>query len=172
MTIRLVKPGDPVEVRQTEDGRKFLKLPEPMGKGEVKLPAPSSVANPIGLVVCYELFGLSDQQISQAVGFTQEQLETVRSTDVYLNIKTTVVDNIKDVTINEVTGVFRDNAKRAAGTIISNLDSNIASIAMTAATKVLDYAGISPKRIEAGDKMKGGLNIMFVDSPKLIEGGN
>lgn len=174
MSIHLVRPGDPVEVKQTGDGRKFLKLPVVGSgvKGEAKLPATANVANPIGLVVCYELFGLSDYQISQAIGFTQEQLEAVRSTDVYLTIKTTVVDNIRDVTMNEVTGVFRDNAKRAANTIIEQLDSNIAPVAMRAAQHVLDYAGISPRRSGEEDKMAKGLNIIVLEDAqtKVVEG--
>lgn len=167
MTIRLVKPGDPVEVQQTEDGRRFVKLEvQEQSRAlvrEIKLPATPDVTNPIGLVTLYELYGLSDPQIVQALGFTQDQLETIRSTEVYRTIKDTVVNNIRDVTSTEVTGVFRDQAKRAASTIIANLDSNVATVAMTAATKVLEYAGISPKRAEPDDRMSKGLNIVIMN---------
>ena len=167
MTIRLVKPGDPVEVHQTEDGRKFIALPStpvPIKRSqETKLPSTPDVCNPISILAFYELYGLSDPQITQALGFTDEQLQSIRSMDLYRVIKDTVVGNIKDQTITEVTGVFRDQAKRAADTIISNLDSNVSSVAMHAAVKVLDYAGISPKRGEAADQMSKGLNIVIMN---------
>lgn len=167
MTIRLVKPGDPVEVHQTEDGRKFVALPSapvPVKRPtEAKLPSTPDVCNPISILAFYELYGLSDPQIMETLGFTSDQLQSIRSMDLYRVIKDTVVGNIKDQTITEVTSVFRDQAKRAADTIISNLDSNVSTVAMAAATKVLDYAGISPKRADTDDRMSRGLNIVIMN---------
>jgi hypothetical protein len=167
MTIRLVKPGDPVEVHQTEDGRRFVALPsvpvQVKRSHETKLPSTPDVCNPISILAFYELYGLSDPQIMETLGFTQDQLQSIRSMDLYQVIKDTVVGNIKDQTITEVTSVFRDQAQKAASTIISNLDSNVSTVAMSAAVKVLDYAGISPKRGEIDDKMSRGLNIVIMN---------
>ena len=164
--IRLVKPGDPVEVHQVDDGRRFVALPTevPVKRlTEAKLPSTPDVCNPISILAFYELYGLSDPQISQTLGFTDEQIQSIRSMDLYKTIKDTVVNNIRDATSTEVTGVFRDHAQQAAATIIENLNSNVSNVAMAAAVKVLDYAGISPKRAATDDRMSKGLNIVIMN---------
>lgn len=72
----------------------------------------------------------------------------------------------------EVREIFIKAAKKAALKLVEQLDSNSSAQAISAAMKILEGAGMSPKRSPATqDKMASGLQIVFLENnTKTIEG--
>jgi hypothetical protein len=164
-----------IEITKTQDGRRFVKIPQKVAKkairNEIDLPVPSERANPIALVVIYDLYGLSTAKCSTALGFTEAQIEEIRQTDVYNTVRQTVIGNISASEDNEVKAIFVENAKKAAQILVNQLDSNTSSQAISAALKILNYAGHGPKKSASEDRMSKGLQIVIVDTPKTVEHG-
>lgn len=68
----------------------------------------------------------------------------------------------------EVREIFIKAAKKAALKLVEQLDSNSSAQAISAAMKILEGAGMSPKRAPAiNDRMAAGLNIVILDNPPV-----
>ena len=172
----LVRPGSPVTITRTPDGRRLVKLP--IKRAEIspatnnELPDEPQVVNPIALLLCYDLFGLTELAIVHAMGLTEDQIAEIRETSTYDTLKEGIISRFKSSETDEIRGLFKAEAKKAAQKLIEQLDSNSSSQALSAAMKVLDFAGLSPKRGPSTDeRMNSGLNIIFMDKPepKLVE---
>lgn len=159
-----------VEITKGPDGRRFVKLPDRavdrrIVGAQLELPDAPSRTNPIALVVCYDLYGLSTPKSASALGFTEHQIEEIRKTSIYDTIKQSIISNIGASEDNEVKAIFVENAKKAAQVLVEQLGSNTSSQAVSAAMKILGFAGLSPKSAPpTPNKMASGLNIVFVDN--------
>ena len=72
----------------------------------------------------------------------------------------------------EVREIFIKAAKKAALKLVEQLDSNSSAQAISAAMKILEGAGMSPKRSHAvQDRMATGLQIVFLEgnTTKTVE---
>ena len=165
-----------VEITKTADGRRFVKLPTKQKavdrrivRNSVELPDAPDRTNPIALVVCYDLYGLSTSRCASALGFTEHQIEKIRETAIYDEIKQSIISNIGATGDNEIKAIFIENAKKAAKVLVEQLDSNTSSQAVSAAMKILGFAGMSHKPT-GQEKPKSGLNIIIVDGNTKMSG--
>ena len=172
----LVRPGTKIEVVRD---RRLVKIPVKGPKVQTgtnnELPDEPKVVNPIALLLCYDLFGLTELAIVHAMGLTEDQIAEIRETSTYDTLKEGIISRFKSSETDEIRGLFKAEAKKAAQKLIEQLDSNSSSQALSAAMKVLDFAGLSPKQGRSvDDRMTTGLNIIFMDKPeeKVIENGD
>ena len=149
------EPAQPVE----RDGKLYL----PMGT-ETSLPAPPSVMNPIALVCAYELYGLPDEGIGEALGLSLDQLSTIKEHKEYRRFKAALGVVDKD----ETSSYFKRHRRTARERIVEMIDSGRPQIALQASKMVLEASGVSltPEKKVERDPMSSGLTIVVINGEK------
>jgi hypothetical protein len=113
----LANPDDPIEVTR-KDGKVFIALPSRVDSEQIvhrayrklgELPAPSKQTNPIAVIIGYELFGLSDEDIAIAMNLTVPQINQIKRNDAYIIMRKGIVDNVVNKGKNEVKNIFVEN---------------------------------------------------------------
>ena len=166
-----------IEITKAPDGRRFVKLPEKVTRAKsskTALPDDPRRVNAIALVVCYDLYGLSSSDCAYTVGLSEGQLDEIRGTSIYNALRERIIDNLGATGDTEVKAIFVAAAKKAAEKIVEQLDSNSSAQAISAAMKILEGAGMSPRKASVvQDKMAAGLSIVFMDAPdpKVVDHG-
>lgn len=148
-------PSDGEAVRQiTHTRRQLAELPD----------IPKNMS-PIGVVVAYELFGLSDQDIAIATGLTVMQVRHIMDLEAYDAFKRSIVESIEEQEGDTVKAIFVEKAKTAALGIVETMGSPDRKIAFDAKKEVLDRSGNTVKQIsEHVHKEEATLNIVYVNA--------
>lgn len=181
MSTPLPSPDAPVE-RVQRDGKRFIALPTPMEaekivhKTRVRLAdiTQPKLANPIVVVIGYELIGLSIEDIAIATGMSVGQINSLKINPAYTDLRKRMIDEIYDSSKSEVKQIFSDNASKAAGRIVELVDSARGNVALKAGELVLKGSGYSmdPATVKPNDPMASGLTIVFVgnkeDGPPVV----
>ena len=151
-TPNLIDPDAPLSVNAS-NGETFLSItPEqnvvPVHR-EVKRRTPRdlgisfSKANPIMVVIAYELYGFDDRSISEVTGLNNGQLNEIRSIPQYEEIKSVILEavanNNKDKVINEL----EKHSMKAVEVYVEALNAPRHQISMAAADRVLNTLGYS-----------------------------
>lgn len=173
-------------ITERPDGTVFIELPKEEAKivpSEVvvkaaksihDLPAEADVINPIALTILYELFGLRDDAICEAMSITNNELVQFQGHPAHKFLRETVLQNVLDFQSDEVTKFFRSHGKKAAAKIVEHIDNGRANVSLKAAAEVLDRGGFMPPQGKVnGSPMERGLNIMIInkgDQAKTVEG--
>ena len=128
------------------------------------LPVPPSQMNTISVVMSYSLFGITDEDISNTLLIPLEQLQAVKSSDVYAGLQKQLLKNIVESDMSDVRGLFVQKSRTAADVMFNLMGSESETTRGSAAKDVLDRAGQRPVDIvEHRHKMEGGLTIEYVE---------
>ena len=135
------------------------------------LPVPPKQMNTLSIILSYSLFGLNDDDISYVLSISKEELENIKSSDVYIELRKTLVQNILESDANDVRGMFVQHSKDAASVMFNAMidQANGVNTRMAAAKDVLDRAGHRPADVvEHKHSLEGGLTIEYVDNKTEI----
>ena len=112
------------------------------------------------------MFGLSDNDISFVTALSSDEIESIKASDVYVELRKTLVQNILSSDANDVRGLFVQHSQAAAGVMFNAMvdQANGVGTRMAAAKDVLDRAGHRPADvIEHKHSLEGGLTIEYID---------
>lgn len=110
----------------------------------VDLPAETKQLNPLLLIMGYFLLGLSDRDIAEVTGFTSEQVEGIRALDLFDEVRSTIVANLKLNTKEHIAAELENAGMTAAKTITSLMQSGDHKVRLGAAKDILDRVGFRP----------------------------
>ncbi len=132
---------------------------------------PRSV-NPVNVVLCYEMFGLDDFNISVAVSLPIDTVIRIRNSDVYTQMKEAVVKGLIENARTAVQGVLSTHALGAAEQLATEMrDAGRATDRITAASQVLDRSGHTAQHVLTVKKsFENELRINFVKQEREFEG--
>lgn len=127
------------------------------------LPELPKTMNAVGAVLSYTLFGLDDDEIALATGFTVDQVGRIKVSDPYTQMHDAVVRSVLDSETDLVRDLLAKNAKNAANVMVDALQSGARSDRMAAAKDILDRSGHRPADVvEHRHRVDGGLVIEYV----------
>lgn len=149
-TPQLVDPDAPLAVN-TSNGETFLSItPESdvvPAHREVKRRTPRdlgisfSKANPIMVVIAYELYGFDDRSIVEVTGLNNGQLNEIRSVPQYEEIKTVILEAVANNNKDKVLNELEKHSMRAVEVYVDALNAPRHNISMAAADRVLNTLG-------------------------------
>lgn len=164
----LVFPGGKV----VKGGQEFVEIPTHHDAQRIitatrrkvaDLPEVPKTMNAIGAVLAYTLFGLDEDEIAIATGFTSAQVGKIKMSDPYTQMHEAVVRTVLDSETNVVRELLAKNAKNAAHVMVDALQSGARSDRMQAAKDILDRSGHRPADVvEHRHRVDGGLTIEYV----------
>jgi hypothetical protein len=127
-----------------------------------ELPAPSEQMNTISVILCYTMYGVSNDDIATLVKLPVESVQRVKMSDVYKEVQTSFINNIIASDKSEVRDMFVEQSKHAATRMTTLMSSDSEAIQMSAAKDILDRAGQRPVDVvEHRHKVEGGLTIEY-----------
>jgi hypothetical protein len=127
------------------------------------LPEVPKTMNAIGAVLSYSLFGLDDDEIAIATGFTVDQIGRIKVSDPYTQMHEAVVRTVLDSETDVVRELLAKNARSAAIVMVDALQAGARSDRMAAAKDILDRSGHRPADVvEHRHRVDGGLVIEYV----------
>ena len=164
----LVFPGG----RMVRGGEEFVEIPTHREAQRVitatrrkvsDLPEVPKTMNAIGAVLSYTLFGLDDEEIAIATGFTTDQIGRIKVSDPYTSMHEVVVRTILDSETDVVRELLAKNARGAAEVMVDSLQAGSRADRMAAAKDILDRSGHRPADVvEHRHRVDGGLVIEYV----------
>lgn len=108
-------------------------------------PVPPKHLNAISVICFYTLLGIDERDIAIATGLTIDQINELRMSDVFSDIRQKLVDNIVEHDKDEVRTLFAKAAKGAANRVLDLMDNaEDEKVALAAANSALDRAGHRP----------------------------
>ena len=105
------------------------------------MPALPKQMNSYAVVLCYTASGLSDNEIAVATGFTQEQISRLREQPAYTQLESMVTAAVKEQAAGAVKEILVSGEVKAANKLVKLVDDNDPTIALRAATNLLDRGG-------------------------------
>jgi len=128
------------------------------------LPVPPDQMNTLSVILSYSLFGIDDVDISLCISVPIEQINSIKQSDVYLDLQAQFHKTIIESDLSDVRGLFVQHSRNAASVMVDALDPEMGiGTRMAAAKDILDRAGQRPVDvIEHRHKMEGGLTIEYV----------
>tara|TARA_Y100000385_G_C13096088_1_gene641408 strand:+ start:1294 stop:1887 length:594 start_codon:yes stop_codon:yes gene_type:complete len=135
------------------------------------LPVPPKQMNTLSVIISYSLFGLSDNDIAYLLSIETDELKNIKSSDVYIELQKTLVQNILASDASDVRGMFVQHSKDAASVMFNAMidQANGVNTRMAAAKDVLDRAGHRPADVvEHKHSLEGGLTIEYIDNKNEI----
>jgi hypothetical protein len=119
--------------------------------------------NAVGVILCYTLYGLDDEEIAIATGLTSVQVGRIKVSDPYTQMHETIVRTVLDSETDVVRDLLSKNATRAASVMVEALDAGSRGDRMAAARDILDRSGHRPADVvEHRHRVDGGLVIEYV----------
>lgn len=105
------------------------------------------------------LLGLPDQDIAECTGFTIDQVEMLRSTDLFDELHAKMLTNVRAAAQDQVRVALEEASLTAAAEIVNAMQSENEEIRIKAAKDVLDRSGHRPAdvvehRHSFGDEMR------------------
>ena len=130
------------------------------------LPLPPGQMNTLSVILTYSLQGISDNDISNVLTLPIKQVETIKQSDAYHELQTTIVKSILESDSDDVRNLFVQHSHLAAEFMVGVVVSDDVGIGtrMSAANSILDRGGHRPVDIvEHRHRMEGGLTIEYVE---------
>lgn len=119
--------------------------------------------NVLSQIMCYDLFGLSVQDIATITKLTEQNVRTVLMSYDYGEFKKKMLSSITETDRDNVRDFIAANSKRAAEKVLEIMECGNPKYALPAAQDVLDRAGHRPVDVvEHRSKMDNELRILFV----------
>lgn len=147
----IIKNSAQLQYEDAKVRRKLTDLPE------------VSNMNVLSQVMCYDLFGLSVQDIATITKLTEQNVRTVLMSYDYGEFKKKMLASITETDKDNVREFIAANSKRAAEKVLEIMECGNPKYALPAAQDVLDRAGHRPVDVvEHRSKMDNELRILFV----------
>lgn len=161
---RVVRPSDnPGGMVEIPTHREAQRIVTATRRKMADLPEVPRTMNAVGVVLSYTLFGLDDEEIAIATGFTVDQVGRIKMGDPYTQMHETIVRTVLDSETDVVRDVLAKNATRAASVMVDALDAGSRGDRMAAARDILDRSGHRPADVvEHRHRVDGGLVIEYV----------
>lgn len=119
--------------------------------------------NVLSQIMCYDLFGLSIQDIATITKLTEQNVRTVLMSYDYGEFKKKMLASITETDRDNVRDFIAANSKKAAEKVLEIMECGNPKYALPAAQDVLDRAGHRPVDVvEHRSKMDNELRILFV----------
>ena len=163
--VHLIDPDAPLNIK-TSNGENYLQLPsdneevaERSSARTRRTPrdlglAPSK-ANPIMVVLAYELYGFDDTSICEVTGLTQPQLNDIRAVDQFEIIKECLLESVSKASRDDVLAKLEQHSLKAVDVYIDALGSPRHQVAMSAADRVLGNLGYGKNDRGKSEKQQG-----------------
>lgn len=166
---RVVKPGQPqvamVEIPTNSEARELVVRTR---RQLVDLPAVPKTMAAINVVLVYELFGLSDDEIAVASGLTSQQVMNIKATSAYATMRGHVTETVLKAESEDVRTLFQQKAKIAADQITDLMRNGKQEVRLSAAKDILDRAGHRPVDVyEHRVSLEGELRITYIEPEKV-----
>lgn len=127
------------------------------------LPTLPAQMNTLNVVMMYSLWGLGDQDIALAINLTVEQVQHIKSNEIYSRVLDEMVKSVLAQDQDRIRAVINEHAVSAITKVGSLVDSEDDDIALRASRDILDRAGHRPADIiEIRNKMEQTLRIEYV----------
>lgn len=117
------------------------------------LPDLPKTMTPINVVLTYELFGMSVEQIAVATQLPIEQINSIRQHDAYEKMREAVVENLVASSTDQVTQILRDGKLRAARKMVQLVDNPDEDVALRASSAVMTHAKETETRKSDDDQL-------------------
>lgn len=119
--------------------------------------------NVLSQIMCYDLFGLSVQDIATITKLTEQNVRTVLMSYDYGEFKKKMLASITETDKDNVREFIAANSRKAAEKVLEIMECGNPKYALPAAQDVLDRAGHRPVDVvEHRSKMDNELRILFV----------
>lgn len=119
--------------------------------------------NVLSQIMCYDLFGLSIQDIATITKLTEQNVRTVLMSYDYGEFKKKMLASITETDKDNVRDFIAANSRKAAEKVLEIMECGNPKYALPAAQDVLDRAGHRPVDVvEHRSKMDNELRILFV----------
>lgn len=134
------------------------------------LPALPAQLNVISVVMCYSLWGLSDQEIAIATNLSADQVQRVRAHEAYSRMQQEVVTSVIEQDSASVRDLLAKHAHDAAHKVIGLMNSEDDVVSLRASTDILDRAGHRPADVvEHRHTLEGGLRIEYITRDDTVK---
>lgn len=170
---RVVKPGDTsipmVEIPTNVEAKALVVRTR---RQLADLPAIPQAMTAINVVLVYELFGLSPDEIAIATGLPLQQVIGLRDSDAYASMKGHIVETVLKAESENVRELFQQKAKMAADQISNLMQHGKQETRLAAAKDILDRAGHRPADVhDHRISLNGELKITYteVSSAPIID---
>ena len=130
------------------------------------LPVPPKQMNTLSVILSYSLQGINDFDIANIISVDIDKLHTIKKSDPYKELQSTIIKNITESDLSDVRGMFVQKSRNAAQVMFDVIDDADIGVGtkMAAAKDILDRAGQRPVDVvEHRHKMEGGLVIEYVE---------
>ena len=130
------------------------------------LPVPPKQMNTLSVILSYSLQGINDFDIANIISVNIDKLHTIKQSDPYKELQSTIIKNITESDLSDVRGMFVQKSRNAAQVMFDVIDDADIGVGtkMVAAKDILDRAGQRPVDVvEHRHKMEGGLVIEYVE---------
>jgi|TARA_R110000823_G_scaffold112627_1_gene234416 hypothetical protein len=130
------------------------------------LPVPPKQMNTLSVILSYSLQGINDFDIANIISVDIDKLHTIKKSDPYKELQSTIIKNITESDLSDVRGMFVQKSRNAAQVMFDVIDDADIGVGtkMVAAKDILDRAGQRPVDVvEHRHKMEGGLVIEYVE---------
>ena len=157
---------DPIAEQATEilNARDSVKLVQKMQRSVGDLPDIPENMNPVCCIMAYTAVGLNNEEISKALNTTIENIERIKSLDIYSEFERMFDERVFDDERRNARHIISKSAAHAANTMVSHINSKSGDLSLMAAKSVLSMAGID-KSAQSQGMTK--LEIVMVDADEL-----
>lgn len=109
------------------------------------LPIVPKEMNAVAVVCFYELLGIDSLEIAIATGLTERQVDNIKLSDAYQEVRKNAVDNILQSDSDDVHNLFRQYARKALGNVTELAEgAEEEGVRLSANKDILDRAGFRP----------------------------
>jgi hypothetical protein len=139
----------------------------------IDLPALPKQLNSYAVLLVYTASGLSDQEISAAIGLSIPQISSLRQAQAYTQLEQYVLEAAREQSKEHVIEILAAGESKAAEKLTALLDSEDEKIVLAASKDVLDRRGHTPKQqVDVNVEMRKTFRIEYVDrrnDPEIID---
>lgn len=150
---RVVRDDEP-EIVEIPSATEAQRLVTETRRTLAELPAIPDTMNPINIVLCYDLFGMSSSEIAVATRLTVEQVESIKAHDAYGQMRASVCKSIQSATENEVVDIMAKGRVRAARKLYKLVDNTDPDIALKASSQIMTHSKAMNDKTDGMDVME------------------
>jgi hypothetical protein len=160
------QPSDDDDVRSEFDASRLV---IPVQRRLRDLPENTRTMNGIAAVLGYTLFGLSDDDIAEAIGTTTDRIVSIRQLPSYQLLRNDAITNVISAEQSDVRELFVKHSRKAVHTVVEGMNAKKTSDRLKAAGDILDRSGFRPADVvEHRHRLEGGLTIEIVRKTNTV----
>lgn len=154
---------DPISGRIVRDDVEVVEIPSSTEAQRIvtntrrtiaDLPNVPDTMNPINIVLCYDMFGMSVQEIAVATRLSVDQVSAIQSHDAYNKMRSVLYESVLKSSEDDVVDILTRGRKRAAEKLYSLANSQDDDIALKASSQILTHAKDVGRKDDGMDTME------------------